>query len=196
MRRVNQDHPRNFISIPAGKHANVVAAHGMSDENIRRRNSRSLEKRVQFLSNDLARAWPQTGITIADPGAVIGANLSELRNLWLHLFPRDEGIAEAGIEHDPRRSLPAAVYVHVPGGPAGCDLDTLPRHRTEPSVVSLTDVLVYNPTERKKYEDGQQSKHNPTPERSPDGCRCVARHVHRSQAAPHCRSGVSLRHST
>ena len=111
-----------------------------------------MQKRMEFRGDHSAGARLRTGITVSEPGAIIGANAGELRDIRLHLAPGKICIAKAGIKDDRGAAVSGAVDVHL----AASYVDQLSVWWVEAAVARLGNVFVKEPGRGERESQEQE----------------------------------------
>jgi hypothetical protein len=101
-----------------GERADVVAAEGVPDQDVRAVDVRGMERVVQFAGDALGRARQRAWFAETRACAIVAARSCERADPRLHLGPRGRPVGEAALEDDRRRARADAVEVQ-PGAIAG-----------------------------------------------------------------------------
>ena len=67
---------------------------------------------MQFRGDMIGIAGRRQGVAPAEAGSIIRADACGLREGWLHTAPDEPVVAQPGIQHDHRRTAPAAIDAH------------------------------------------------------------------------------------
>src|SRR5580765_3914072 len=107
----DQHEPGNLAHVQVCEGAYVVAAEGMTDQNIWSFYSSVLQRTVQLLGDAHAGTRHGAGIAESRAGSVIAEGARKFGDLWLHLRPRWCPVFPSGIEDDRGRAAPHAVEI-------------------------------------------------------------------------------------
>ena len=162
MGSIYQNHAGHLAAIEAGKQADVVSAHGVAGENIRRRDPGIVQKHVQLFGHVFACSRARAGLAVAKPGTVVRTHSRKLGDLRLHFAPRNVAIAQAGVKNHHRSSLAAAVNMHF----EAANINELPGHGIKTAVAGLRNVLVKKSRNREQDNENEQSSNDDTEPRA------------------------------
>ncbi len=113
--RIEENHARCVVRIPGRIDLYVKSTKGMPDKQIRTRNGRLSEERVQLVSCPAAvpRKRPGFALPIACP--LVGADTRDLSNLLLQRKPLLQPGPDPNVKDDGRRTLTLATDVELVG---------------------------------------------------------------------------------
>ena len=83
----------------------------MADQNVRRRQLRDFEQRLQIIHQPAQGQWLRGGVAPAQPGAIVARYASEPGDLVLDGAPAQAGRRDAGLQQDSGTSLPCLIDV-------------------------------------------------------------------------------------
>jgi hypothetical protein len=111
MRGVDENHTYDFARIGAVIHADVVAAKGMTDKDVRRLLASDSKKGMEFLRDFGAGARHGTGSAPTASGAIVGADASKLRHFGLNEVPADGRDAKPAFKNHGGRTVAGTVEI-------------------------------------------------------------------------------------
>lgn len=111
MRGVDENHTDDFARIGSVIHADVVAAKGMTDKDVRRLLASDSKKGMEFLGDFGAGARHGTCSAPTVSGAIVGADASKFRHFGLNEVPIDGRGAKAAFKNHGGRTVAGTIEI-------------------------------------------------------------------------------------